>query len=908
MWYKTGSITVTNGSTTVSGAGTAWISNAAIGEALYAPDGKLYEITNIASDTSITITPAYLGATASAQPYVIVPSQSYIRDLAAQAADLVNNYSTIYNTVGAGKFGDGTLAAPGIRFTDDLDTGFYRSASNEVTFVAGGVAQFKYNTSGLQLTSTGGFVNLTTSGNTTLGDAAADTVTINGTPTINAPTSIVTNSATNALRITQTGTGNALLVEDSANPDATPFVVNAGGTVVVGNTTAIAAGSTTPLFQVQGNSGTTASIFNWASSGFDPCRLVLAKSQSGTVGTRGVVANGTDLGNIRFMGDDGTAFIDAANILAEVDGTPGTNDMPGRLVFSTTADGASSPTEALRIDSRQQITIGGNAIAGRNVLLQKTLTGSTNVNGFAQSGVVQSDVTGIARGYRNVSATAAAAFTVNEYSHFYAEQGTIGAGSSIGNQYGFIVQSNLTGATNNYGFHSSIASGTGRYNFYAAGTAANVFAGTTHIGGSVGAESLRVTPVASAVNYLNVVGSATGNGLGFSAQGTDTNINLVASSKGSGSIGVYSNNFANLQFNVAHTASAVNYVQVTGGATDGGAAISTQGSDANIPMLYQTKGVSGHIFSTNGTYNPQLFVSPTASAVNYLSVTGSSTGNPVQVFAAGSDTNISIALTPKGTGGVGIGTSSPSSYGRLAVMTPTTNFGIFGVANSVGGGGGANLATYYGTAKISYIDTTLTNGTLGAETSFMAFATANSGTLAEKMRITSDGNLLVGTTDSGITTGAGFKTTNNAQWLAVVSAASTSALSNFSMYSTGAGAYRFYVGWDGTINATSATISAISDQRLKENIRDLELGLDAIMSVKPRRFDWKEGKGLNKKDDIGFIAQEFETVFPDSVSTSLAGSDGIDYKTVNHGGLIPALVKAIQELKAEFDAYKLSHP
>jgi hypothetical protein len=169
-WYKTGTITVTNGSTTVTGSGTQWIANAGVGEALYAPDGRLYEITNIASDTSITIAPAYLGTTASAQAYVFVPSQSYIRDLAAQAADLVNNYSTIANNAGVGKFGDGTLAAPGIRFSDDLDTGFFRSASNEVTFVAGGVAQFKYNASGLSISSgTANVTNLAYTGTLTGG-------------------------------------------------------------------------------------------------------------------------------------------------------------------------------------------------------------------------------------------------------------------------------------------------------------------------------------------------------------------------------------------------------------------------------------------------------------------------------------------------------------------------------------------------------------------------------------------------------------------------------------------------------------------------------------------------------------------------------------------------------------------
>ena len=91
-------------------------------------------------------------------------------------------------------------------------------------------------------------------------------------------------------------------------------------------------------------------------------------------------------------------------------------------------------------------------------------------------------------------------------------------------------------------------------------------------------------------------------------------------------------------------------------------------------------------------------------------------------------------------------------------------------------------------------------------------------------------------------------------------------------------------------------------------MRDIDTGLSSIMALKPRRFDWKEGKGQDKKDVAGFIAQEFEDVFPECVSTSKAGADGIEYKNINHETLIPTLVKAIQELKAEFDAYKASHP
>ena len=81
----------------------------------------------------------------------------------------------------------------------------------------------------------------------------------------------------------------------------------------------------------------------------DGGELTLANSRNGTVGSQTIVNNNDFLGRIFFRGSDGSAFLRGADIVCQVDGTPGANDMPGRLVFSTTSDGASSPTERMRI-------------------------------------------------------------------------------------------------------------------------------------------------------------------------------------------------------------------------------------------------------------------------------------------------------------------------------------------------------------------------------------------------------------------------------------------------------------------------------------------------------------------------------------------------------------------------------
>jgi hypothetical protein len=80
-----------------------------------------------------------------------------------------------------------------------------------------------------------------------------------------------------------------------------------------------------------------------------------SKSRGSSIGTNTIVQNGDSLGTVIFNGFDGTGYTQAAWISAQVDGTPGTNDMPGRLVFNTTADGTNTPTEILRLTSNKYL-------------------------------------------------------------------------------------------------------------------------------------------------------------------------------------------------------------------------------------------------------------------------------------------------------------------------------------------------------------------------------------------------------------------------------------------------------------------------------------------------------------------------------------------------------------------------
>ena len=90
--------------------------------------------------------------------------------------------------------------------------------------------------------------------------------------------------------------------------------------------------------------------------------ISIAKSRSTDGDANAIVVNGDDIAYLIFEGDDGNgSMLSAVEISAAVDGVPGTNDMPGRLQFATTADGASASTERMRIDSAGNVGIGNTA-------------------------------------------------------------------------------------------------------------------------------------------------------------------------------------------------------------------------------------------------------------------------------------------------------------------------------------------------------------------------------------------------------------------------------------------------------------------------------------------------------------------------------------------------------------------
>lgn len=199
---------------------------------------------------------------------------------------------------------------------------------------------------------------------------------------------------------------------------------------------------------------------------------------------------------------------------------------------------------------------------------------------------------------------------------------------------GIGVQMQASGTDTNISFYHS-TKGTGLHYFY------------SH---DVGALQFAIQGIASAVNYLSVFGSTTGNAAGFSAQGSDTDIGVSLSTKGAGSFLIYTGNFGRAGFGVINAGSSVNYLTTTPGATGVGVTVAPAGSDTDISLYFSAKGAGGMNFYTASSGALQLQLAHTASAVNYIIISGNIASNPPTLYLGGSDTNIALRFSTKGTG------------------------------------------------------------------------------------------------------------------------------------------------------------------------------------------------------------------------------------------------------------------
>ena len=329
--------------------------------------------------------------------------------------------------------------------------------------------------------------------------------------------------------------------------------------------------------------------------------------------------------------------------------------------------------------------------------------------------------------------------------------------------------------------------------------------------------------------------------------------------------------------------------------------------------------VTGNIFATATQYVGAAGSTAFSGGIQNLSNTSRSISIDADPTNAGANSlmyfNVdgTTRMAIDSTGNVGIGTTSPDIYAQGGKMftvsnTASNSYAYTTLAGSGTGGGEIDL----GNQTIRHASIASLSGSALA---FYTNGTNSGAAVSERMRIDSNGYLLVGTTSSlNGNTSYSFQnnsTTLNTMWiqnantsdgtakLVITSARAANAAYNF--IDCGANfptsfSRQFAVSGNGVIYAQNTTVQSLSDIRTKENIRNSEDGLDVITALRPVRFDFKEGFGNNRKNQLGFIAQEIEPVFSDAVSEWEQGGEA--YKSVGPGALIPVLVKAIQEQQA----------
>jgi len=253
------------------------------------------------------------------------------------------------------RIGAGSTAAPSITPTGDSNTGIFFPSADTIAFGEGGSEAARIDSSGrfgIGTASPG--MKLTVNDTTTAQIQFGYSDSIYGRIGRDSSGNYEFSSYESGSNLKFGTTGTTGSTTERARIDSS-------GRLLVGTSSARtnAPGGTEGIL-LEGTSSTnsqnrfTQHVFG--SSGTDGPYLGLAKTRSTSIGGNTVVQSGDELGGIYFQGADGSDFKQGASIISFVDGTPGANDMPGRLVFSTTADGASSPTERLRIANNGQLS------------------------------------------------------------------------------------------------------------------------------------------------------------------------------------------------------------------------------------------------------------------------------------------------------------------------------------------------------------------------------------------------------------------------------------------------------------------------------------------------------------------------------------------------------------------------
>jgi hypothetical protein len=627
--------------------------------------------------------------------------------------------------------------------------------------------------------------------------------------------------------------------------------VDSSGRLLVGTSTArvnFQNSSVTSRLQIEANDYQNASlsIITNDSSAVQRPVIYLYKSNGNSIGSNGLVANNDLCGQLIFGGNDGSEFVNAATIETYIDGTPGANDMPGRLVFSTTADGASSPTERMRIDSTGKTTITktGDNVAG-SAALDITTTGYAASDGSGPHYGIKVSQSG-ARYHLNYGVYSEVANTIG----YFGSQVVDGMNLRGCGVYGFSPNSTdayqasigVYGKTSNEGWNYNAIYGIKGY----------ALPGTTTFGAA--------SSVLQAGYGGHFLSTGKGNCIGVYADA------YLDASPGAGTEAV--------PLLVASN-STERFRVTSGGTTTLTSAASTAPFIAKIGSSEVSRiDSSGRLLVGTSTARSNFFNGGDTASIQLEGANGTNRF-AAQIYGQANNFGpYTIYAKHRGT-----------TVGGTTVVVDADEIGGISFQGSDG-------TDFVEGARI----TAFVDGTPGANDmpGRLVFSTTPDGASlpTERMRITNAGKILLNATST--TYAAPTFGTRGEIEQTIATYNNGDVFVRFCSGTQGSASLRGYI----ETNGVSVLYSTASDARLKENIADAPAAGSLVDAVQVRSFDWKES-GIHQ--EYGFVAQELLEVYPHAVSQP-SSDDEERPLAVDYSQLVPLLVKEVQALRARVAA------
>lgn len=281
---------------------------------------------------------------------------------------IIQNSTTILDDSGSLGLGDNSLS---LYATNDPDTGINLAGSDAISFNNGGFQRHLFGTTDYTMQGSGGVIvggsgYFRFASSTKVYAPVNAQLRIDGNSNNTAGVGLILGAAdSGSPMLKRNATGFQFrLADDSAFSSLEALNVTLTGTALVGHTTSVGRLGQ-PLEVTTGANYGGIAVSTFSSTADQSSVIDFNRSKSDTKGTQAAVANGDFLGRFTFRGSDGTNFINSAAIVSSVDGTSGTDDMPGSLSLLTTPDGGNTPLERLRINNAGTAIIGHTTALGR---------------------------------------------------------------------------------------------------------------------------------------------------------------------------------------------------------------------------------------------------------------------------------------------------------------------------------------------------------------------------------------------------------------------------------------------------------------------------------------------------------------------------------------------------------------